>query len=143
MDIEIRRTRFTPNSTMGEVYLDGTFECYSLEPAQSAIGSTGIVELVVAGTYQGVLELSPRFGIETPHLRGVPGYDDSGPHGPIEIHWGNYPGNTEGCCLVGMTQSEDFVGNSRDALTELLAKLPRVFTVTYTNPLIASSAPLA
>jgi len=130
--IEIRRTQFTPNSTMGEVYLDGTFECYSLEPADSS------GELVQPGTYQALLEFSPRFGIQTPHLRDVPGYDDNGPHGPIEIHWGNYPGDTEGCCLVGQTQGTDYVGNSRDALTELIAKLPSTFTVTYTNPLIAS-----
>lgn len=111
---------------MGQLFVDDVPECFTLEPSQE----TG--ELVPAGTYQAILKLSPRFGIETPHLLGVPGYDDAGPHGPIEIHWGNYPGNTEGCCLVGTTRAPNFIGNSREALKNLIAKLPASFTVTYT-----------
>jgi len=110
---------------MGELYLDGLRECYTLEPSKES------GELVALGTYNGILEMSPRFKTITPHLRGVPGYDDFGPHGPIELHWGNYPGNTEGCCLLGTTRAMDFVGNSRAALAMLVAKLPDTFTVTY------------
>ena len=123
--ITIMREAFTANSTMGELYLDGVQQCFTLEPPRDS------GELVAPGTYQAVMEMSPRFQTMTPHLKGVPGYQDNGPHGPIEIHWGNYPGNTEGCCLVGMTQGRDFVGDSRAALEMLVAKLPNEFTVTY------------
>jgi Family of unknown function (DUF5675) len=125
--ITIIRETFTENSTMGELYLDGAQQCFTLEPALSS------GELVDPGTYQAVMEMSPRFQTMTPHLKGVPGYQDNGPHGPIEIHYGNYPGNTEGCCLVGTTRAMDFVGNSRAAFEILVAKLPNEFTVTYTN----------
>lgn len=129
MNLTIVRQHYTTKSTMGELLIDGVFECYTLEPAQSSD------ELVPVGTYDASLQLSPRFKTLTPHLRGVPGYDDEGPHGPIEIHWGNYPNNTEGCCLVGQIQiiEEDFVGRSREALSNLVAKLPTglPFTVGY------------
>lgn len=106
--------------------MDGEFECWTLEPPLGA-------ELVPLGTYQAVMAFSPHFDILTPHLRGIPGFDDYGPHGPIEIHYGNYPGNTEGCCLVGTTKGEDWVGNSREAFVALVKKLPPDFTVTYEN----------
>jgi Family of unknown function (DUF5675) len=125
--ITILRQIFTSNSTIGQLYLDGEQQCFTLEPAQDS------GELVPPGTYQARMEWSPRFQTMTPHLKGVPGYQDAGPHGPVEIHWGNYPGNTEGCCLVGTNRSIDFVGNSRVALEELVAKLPPTFTVTYQN----------
>jgi hypothetical protein len=122
--IIIIRETFTENSTMGEL-LFGDLTMFTLEPPQSS------GELVALGTYQAVLEMSPRFKTLTPHLKGVPGYDDNGPHGPVEIHWGNYPGNTEGCCIVGTIRGIDFVGNSRAALEMLVAALPGNFTVTY------------
>jgi hypothetical protein len=122
--ITIIRETFTENSTMGEL-LFGDLTLFTLEPPQSS------GELVPPGTYQGVLQMSPKFETLTPHLKGVPGYDDNGPHGPIEIHWGNYPGNTEGCCLIGTNRGIDFVGNSRGALEILVAALPESFTVTY------------
>jgi|ERR1700691_5341240 len=125
--ITIVRETFTENSTMGELYLDGVQQCFTLEPPRES------GELVTLGTYQAVMEMSPRFQTMTPHLKGVPGYQDNGPHGPIEIHWGNYPGNTEGCCIVGTIRGIDFVGNSRAALEMLVAKLPNQFTVTYTD----------
>lgn len=124
-EIKIMRHTFSPLSTMGDLYRDDLRIAFTLEPSKDS------GELVAVGTYQAKLEMSPRFGVPTPHLKGVPGYDDNGPHGPIEIHWGNYPGNTEGCCLVGLTQSQDFVGESREALRKLIKNLPLEFTVTY------------
>lgn len=126
-NILIVRETFTDESTMGKLYLGNEFQLYTLEPPQSS------GELVPVGTYQAEMEFSPRFQTMTPHLKGVPGYDDEGPHGPIEIHAGNFPANTEGCLLVGTMRSLNFVGNSRTALEMLVAKLPEQFTVTYRN----------
>jgi hypothetical protein len=125
--IVIVRETFTDDSTMGELYFNSEVQLFTLEPPMSSY------ELVPVGTYLGILEFSPRFQTITPHLKGVPGYDDNGPHGPIEIHWGNYPGNTEGCCIVGTIRGINFVGNSRAALETLVSKLPKSFTVTYEN----------
>ncbi len=110
---------------MGDLFLDGLRIMFTLEPSKDS------GELVPVGTYKGELDWSPKFKTTTPHIKDVPGYDNRGPHGPIEIHWGNYPGNTEGCCLVGLTQSQDFVGQSREALKILVDKLPIEFDVTY------------
>jgi hypothetical protein len=123
--ITIVREIFTDDSTGGELLLDNAMQCFTLEPPESS------GELVPLGIYKAALLFSPRFQTMTPHLKGVPGYDDNGPHGPIEIHWGNYPGNTEGCCIVGTMRGLNFVGNSRAALELLVSKLTDIFTVTY------------
>ncbi len=39
--------------------------------------------------------------------------------GAIQIHIGNYPSHTEGCVLVGTTNSENMVGNSTAAYQKL------------------------
>jgi hypothetical protein len=136
-DLTVMRHTFSPLSTMGDLYFDGLRIMFTLEPAKDS------GELIPVGTYKGTLEWSPRFKTMTPHVRDVPGYDNFGPHGPIEIHWGNYPGNTEGCCLVGLTQSQDFVGESRAALARLVGKLGMSeFTITYANALMVTDPEL-
>ena len=69
----------------------------------------------------------------TPHLKGVPGFDDAGPHGPIEIHPGNLPEQTEGCTLVGLTHGTDSVGLSDEAFVKLVSLLPADFQVCYVD----------
>jgi Family of unknown function (DUF5675) len=41
----------------------------------------------------------------------------------IRIHWGNYPKDTEGCILVGLTYSTDFIGQSILAFTKLYTQI--------------------
>ena len=113
----ITRTTFTDKSTIGILDLDAVFEAYTLEPAPP--------HLIPAGTYPMRMIWSDRFQRVTPHVLNVPGFT------AIEWHNGNYPGNTEGCTLVGQTRGIDFVGNSDDALDALIPKLPMDFTVTY------------
>jgi hypothetical protein len=135
-ELTIIRHTFTPLSTMGDLYLNGIREFFTLEPAKDS------GELVPVGTYKGELDWSPKFKTTTPHIRDVPGYDNFGPRGPIELHWGNYPGNTEGCALVGLTQSQDFVGESRPALKNLVDKMTVEFTIIYSNAQIVTDPEL-
>lgn len=127
--ITIQRIWRTTHSTCGKLTLDDSpWYCYTLEPAIP----------IQAGTYNARMEVSPHFtamlGTKTltPHLKGVPGFDDEGPHGPIEIHIGNTPENTGGCCLVGLTHPEDdFIGESRAAFFKLISLLSEEFQVCY------------
>ena len=98
---------------MGELLLEGEFFCYTLEPPVRDIKPCAIP----AGIYQITLEMSPRFNMVTPHVQNVPGFTE------IEIHPGNYPQDTHGCLLVGKTHLTDYVGQSRDAFHDLMAKL--------------------
>jgi hypothetical protein len=72
---------------------------------------------------------SEKFGRDMPRLQTVPGW----PHNDIEIHYGNYPNETEGCTLVGTSRGVNFVGGSRDAFWTLIGKLPKDFEITYVD----------
>ncbi|ABF39226.1 conserved hypothetical protein [Candidatus Koribacter versatilis Ellin345] len=126
MQLTVSRQTYTPRSTCGTLSIDGEFQCFTLEP--HADQSQGKPFSIPEGTYQVTLEFSPKFKCDTPHVQHVPGFE------AIEIHYGNFPKDTEGCCLVGTTHAPDFVGNSRAAFAELMAKLKAAGTplsVTY------------
>ncbi|MGH9967986.1 MAG: DUF5675 family protein [Pyrinomonadaceae bacterium] len=114
MKLRLERKWLTAVSTVGELYLDGRFECYTLElPIRDGKPGTAIP----AGTYELRLDPSPRFLMDMPELFGIPG------RSTILIHWGNTAADTEGCILVGQTQQPNFVGHSRIAFKRLLAQL--------------------
>ncbi len=126
MNITVERKWFTPNSTGGQMSLNGVFFCYTLEPR--ADQSQGKPYCIPAGQYDVTLALSARFQMVTPHVMDVPGFTE------IEIHPGNYPKDTEGCCLVGSIRDTDFVGNSRATFSELMSQLQSgSITISYAN----------
>jgi hypothetical protein len=111
---------------MGKLSADGIFECFTLEPSNDAT-----YPCIPEGTYPVELLFSPRFGEITPHIQGVPGRSF------IEMHPGNSPKDTEGCVLVGETETTDWVGSSRLAFIALMALLtPNAegLTIEFSNP---------
>lgn len=98
MKLELRRSHFATTWTIGELFIDGAFECYTLEdrvrPAgQKVPGETAIPE----GTYPVELRWSPTaFKRYMPYLVNVPGFE------AIMIHTGNRTSDTRGCLLVGL-----------------------------------------
>ena len=120
MKLLLKRTKSYKNSTIGELYVDGVFECYTLEDKVRPIkikGETAIPE----GEYKVIIDLSKKFKRELPLLLDVPNFDG------IRIHTGNYPRDTEGCILVGRSEKEDYVGESRIAFKSLFAKMKTAF----------------
>ncbi len=115
MQLRVLRDTFTDKSTIGELYVDDIFQCYTLEPRSDR--SQGKPYCIPAGTYPLELVFSPRFEMVTPHVMAVEGFTE------IEIHPGNDPSDTEGCTLVGQTRNVDFVGSSRLAFGALMEKL--------------------
>lgn len=118
MNLTLTRKWFTNSSTIGELQVNGQFECFTLEdrvrPAGIKVpGSTAIP----LGTYGIVLTRSPRFNTILPLLVDVPNYLG------VRIHAGNTHLNTEGCILVGKLRYPDLITQSRAALAELLAKM--------------------
>lgn len=132
MDILVQRKWFTSQSTSGEMSLDGKFFAYTLEPRQDQ--SKGKPFAIPAGLYQVRLLPSDHFQCTTPHVLNVPGFDE------IEIHWGNYPKDTEGCTLIGLTRLVDFVGNSKMAFNQLMAQLAKPISITYQDNGTTSSS---
>jgi len=132
--IEVKRDTFTADSTTGMMYVDGAYLCFTLEPHWDQ--SQGKPYCIPNGTYAADLEFSEKNGFITPRLTDVPGFTD------IEIHPGNEPKDTLGCCLVGYTRSTNFVGASRAAFADLLEKLGNEeFSVSYSGEPPAPSPP--
>ena len=119
MDLTLYRTLLTPDYTLGRLFVDGLYECWTLEdqvrPAGEKVkGATAIP----AGTYKVTIDLSHRFGKMMMHVLDVPNFDG------IRIHSGNTTRDTEGCILVGYDRRGDgTIGRSRDALAALQPKV--------------------
>lgn len=124
MKLVLEREPSTVHSTPGRLFVDGVFECFTLEdvvrPAK-VYGQTA----VPPGSYRVVLTMSPRFKRVLPLLLEVPDFTG------VRIHPGNTDKDTEGCVLVGQTRSRDFVGNSRAAFNTLFTKLQAARSPIY------------
>jgi hypothetical protein len=116
LQIEIRREIYTERSTVGRLFVNGEFECYTLEDCARAKKIPGAT-CIPAGSYAATITFSNRFQRQMPELLEVPGFEG------IRIHAGNTDAETEGCILVGETRAQDFVGRSRAAFGRLFMKL--------------------
>jgi hypothetical protein len=130
MRLELKRTTFTKESTIGELFVDGVFECYVLEDVVRGAGEAKVwgKTAIPTGQYQVQVTYSNTFRKRMPLLVNVPGgairfgkslIDDCG----VRIHSGNTAADTEGCLLVGLDKKTDFVGRSRDAFSRLFPRL--------------------
>ena len=116
MLLQLTRKWFSDNSTIGELRVNGEFECYTLEDPEREEKIPGKTAIPM-GKYKVIINQSPHFNKDLPLLLNVPQFEG------IRIHVGNYPKDTEGCILVGQTRDTDFIGNSRVAFKELFEKL--------------------
>ena len=93
MEMVVKRALRIGLALPGEMFVDDTHVCYTLENADEAIP---------AGRYQVTMYPSPRFEQMMPMLNDVPGRSN------IEIHWGSFPKNYEGC--IGVGELQDYTG---------------------------------
>ena len=117
MKLRLHRIQFSEGATIGILDV-GEKTVYTLEDGKrehKVYGET----CIPAGQY--ILELrneggmNSRYAAKYPNHRGmiwlrhVPFFEY------IYIHVGNYPSDTLGCILVGMTADDEFIGSSRKA----------------------------
>ena len=119
MELTLERKWLTDKSTIGELSVDGTYECVILEPPKLYQGQENVPDktCVPEGAYYVILAFSPKHKRVTPLLVGVPGRTE------VEIHIGNFPQDTLGCLLAGLDHGEDEVSGSTLAFGELFAKM--------------------
>jgi hypothetical protein len=125
MKIEVKRLHKGANSVIGELTVDGVWECYTLEDVErpeKIKNETAIPR----GTYKVIINQSNRFKRLLPLLLNVPGFEG------VRIHSGNTNHDTEGCILVGRTRSNDFIGQSRKAFDKLFEKMKKAKNITIT-----------
>lgn len=120
MLIEVKRFEFGPTYTVGKLFIDGIYECYTLEDVvrpkdqDKVYGVTAIPE----GTYKLAITYSPKYKKDLPYVRDVPGFEG------IRIHSGNTSVDTDGCILVGkFWEGGDKIIQSRLAFGSLFDKL--------------------
>lgn len=125
MKIAIKRLHKTENSTIGELTIDGKFECYTLEDKERDVKIKGETA-IPTGTYKVIINESNRFKRLLPLLINVPNFEG------VRIHSGNSNHDTEGCILVGMNRSVDYITKSRKAFDSLFAKMQKSKDITIT-----------
>ena len=135
MKLQVIRTQFGRDATNGLLFIDGLFECYTLEDQYQEVkvmhetcipeGTYDIKFRTVGGFHE---KYKKRYGNShygMLHLQDVPGFTY------ILIHSGNTDEHTSGCLIVGETQqdldvSEDgFVGSSGNAYVKLYNKIAK------------------
>jgi len=106
MNLTLDRTLKGPVATLGDLAIDGVFECHTLEDKVREIDGQPVEQWKVkgetaipAGTYRVVIDFSNRFQRRMPHVLDVPGFTG------IRIHKGNTAADTEGCILLGLKEN--------------------------------------
>ena len=149
MKLQVVRTQFGTDATNGLLFVNGLFECYTLEDQYQAVkvmhetcipeGTYDIKFRTVGGFHE---KYKKRYGnahYGMLHLQDVPNFTY------ILIHAGNTDEHTSGCLIVGETQqdldlSDDgFIGHSGVAYSKLYNKvakellLGKSVTIEYTT----------
>lgn len=134
MNIKIYRLRFHPTRTVGQLYINGEFFCFTLEDkvreeAGKAVekwkvqDETAIPTTDFAGyKYRLTLEKSPRFGADCPTIHKVPGFAG------IRFHSGNTETHTEGCLVLGYRLNDDGTikfGTTKPAVRDFVTQIKK------------------
>lgn len=111
--------------THGKLYVNGVFECFTLEDKDRKLESGGEKiygqTAIPRGTYEVVINFSQRFKRDLPLLLNVAGFSG------VRIHAGNTSEDTEGCILVGSSRGDQRVNNSRVAFNKLFDQLDEAY----------------
>ena len=135
MKLQVVRTQFGRDATNGLLFIDGLFECYTLEDQYQEVkvmhetcipeGTYDVKFRTVGGFHERYKKRYGNSHYGMLHLQDVPGFTY------ILIHAGNTDEHTSGCLIVGETQqdldvSEDgFIGSSGKAYVKLYDKIAK------------------
>jgi hypothetical protein len=112
------RDTFTNKTTTGKLYIDGLFECYTLEDIVRPNGVKVFGETAIPkGEYKVVVNYSAKYQRPMIQILDVPMFEG------IRIHSGNKAEDTEGCILVGISRSKDWISGSVKAYKPLFDKV--------------------
>lgn len=135
MRLKIERQPSSDKCTIGQLFVNGIYECWTLEDPVREVKIPGKTA-IPAGIYQVIVDYSNRFKRQMPHIairfpktgifsesitpvKEVPNFQG------IRIHSGNTSEDTEGCILLGMNRGpkDDWIGQSNIAFGGFWTKL--------------------
>lgn len=101
MRLELFRFYFGDKSTIGALFANGVFECFTLELPRLHDGKPNVPDLtcIPARVYDVRVMPSPKHPLGTPHIINVPG------RSAVEMHVANKPSELKGCVAVGQVAS--------------------------------------
>jgi hypothetical protein len=129
MKLTLHRFNCGQRATLGELFVDKEFTCFTIEDQDRQLETGGEKipreTCIPRGSYPVVVTWSNRFKRELPLVKDVPGFDG------IRIHPGNTHDDTEGCILVGSswfnTADGPAVNNSRATFGTLFERLEAAY----------------
>ena len=153
MEVQVKltvvRTQFGTDATNGLLFIDGIFECYTLEDQYQAVkvmhetcipeGTYDIKFRKTGGFHAKYTERYKNAHYGMLHIQDVPNFTY------ILIHTGNTDEHTSGCLIVGETQQDlevskdGFIGSSAVAYKKMYAKVAKQLlqnkdvTIEYTT----------
>ena len=149
MKLQVVRTQFGRDATNGMLFIDGLFECYTLEDQYQAVkvmhetcipeGTYDIKFRKTGGFHAKYTERYKNAHYGMLHIQDVPNFTY------ILIHTGNSDEHTSGCLIVGETQQDldiskdGFIGSSTVAYKKMYAKVAgqllqgKKVTIEYTT----------
>ena len=149
MKLTVVRTQFGTDATNGLLFINGVFECYTLEDQYQAVkvmhetcipeGTYDIEFRKTGGFHAKYSERYKNAHYGMLHIQDVPNFTY------ILIHTGNTDEHTSGCLIVGETQQDlevskdGFIGSSTVAYKKMYAKVAaqllqgKKVTIEYTT----------
>lgn len=143
MELQLKRRFRGPKYTIGSLFVNGVYECDTLEDTDRGLTSDMSVDVIKAkkiygetaipsGTYDiDMNTVSPKFkdrpwakfcGGKLPRLLNVKGYEG------VLIHVGNKAEDTLGCILVGDNKVKGQVINSTSTFQQLYLQMLKAHT---------------
>jgi hypothetical protein len=149
LQLDVIRTQFGKDATNGMLFIDGIFECYTLEDQYQAVKvmhetciPEGVYDIEFRKTGGFHAKYSERYKnahYGMLHIQNVPNFTY------ILIHAGNTDEHTSGCLIVGETQQDldmnesGFIGHSGTAYKKMYTKVAgqllqgKKVTINYTT----------
>ena len=150
MKLDVIRTQFGKDATNGMLFLDGIFECFTLEDEVRLDKKVMSETAIPLGEYE--IKLRTEGGFHSKYtarygdvLKGMLWLQDVPNFKWILIHVGNTDESTAGCLLLGETQQDldkgkdGFIGGSGDAYKKMYPKVAEAIlsgekvTIQYSN----------
>lgn len=132
MKLRLERKYFKDTYTIGNLYVDDSFFCNTLEDKNRDLNKNGKFDngeakvyaetCIPFGTYKVVVNMSPKFKRELPRLLNVPSFEG------ILIHRGNTAKDSAGCILVGENKAVGKVLNSTPYEEKLVKMMKEAIT---------------